>query len=71
MDDGRDTPASPPPPQLLEVAPLAVLPAPATRTPAPLLPWVHLWMHDKEMNKENAHMMYDAKMRSKRDTNKV
>jgi len=67
MDDDRDTPASPPPPQLLEVAPLAVLLTPAARTPIPSRPWVHLCMHDKEMNIENAHMMDDVMMRSQRD----
>ena len=70
MDDGRDTPANPPP-QLLEVTPLAVLPAPAARTPAPLLPWVHLCMHNKEMNIENAHMMHDVMTRIRMDINKV
>ena len=37
--DGRGTPASPPPPQLLEVAPLVDLPIPAARTPTRSRPW--------------------------------
>jgi len=67
MDDGRDTPASPPPPQPLEVAPLVDLPTPAARTPKPSRPWVHLCMHDKGINIENAHMMHDVMMKSQRD----
>ena len=63
---GRDTPAGPPP-QLLEVALLVDLLAPAARTPKPSRPWVHLCMHDKEINIENARMMHDVMMKSQRN----
>ena len=69
--DGRDTPASPPPPQLLEVAPLVDLPTPAARIPTRSRPWVHLCMHDKEINIENAHMMHDVMMKSQRKISNV
>ena len=71
MGDGRDTPASPPPPQLLEVAPLFDLPALAARTPELSRPSVHLCMHDKEINIENAYMMHDVMMKSLRSINMV
>ena len=66
-DGDRDTPVGPPPPQLLEVAPLAVPLARAVRTPRPSLLWVHLYMHDKVINIGNAHMMHNVMMTSQRN----
>ena len=66
-DGDRDTPVGPPPPQLLEVAPPAAPLARVVRTPRPSRPWVHLSMHDKAINKENAHMMHNVMKISQRN----